>query len=224
MNSIFTVSDLNRDFKVTDKTIRVLNNINLEIEEGKVTFILGPSGAGKSTLLHIIGALDSPTSGKVLYKGEDIHSLNDKKQAKWRNKNIGFIFQFHYLLNEFLAYENVMLPSLFMNNSFKESAKNARGLLGELGLEERTEHKPNELSGGEQQRVAIARALINDPDVILADEPTGNLDSKNTQFVMDFFKKINSEKKKTFIIITHNEELLKYADRAVNMKDGFIVA
>jgi len=223
MNSIFTVSELNRDFKVGEKTIRVLNNINIEIEEGKMTFIHGPSGAGKSTLLHIIGSLDSPTSGEVLCKGENIHSLSDKKQAKWRNKNLGFIFQFHYLLNEFLSYENVMLPSLFMGNSFIDAKRQAKNLLSELGLENRVEHKPNELSGGEQQRVAIARALINDPDVILADEPTGNLDSKNTEFVMEFFKKINTEKHKTFIIITHNEDLLKYADRVVNMKDGFLL-
>ncbi|MGE3063802.1 MAG: ABC transporter ATP-binding protein [bacterium] len=222
MSNIFTISNLCRDFNVSDKTIRVLDNINLEIEEGKITFILGPSGAGKSTLLQIIGTLDSPTEGNVLFRSENIHRLSDSKQAKWRNQKIGFIFQFHYLLNEFLAFENVMLPSLFMSSSLSASSKRAKELLSEMGLEERIMHKPNELSGGEQQRVAISRALINDPDVILADEPTGNLDSKNTKGVMELFKKINSDKKKTFIIITHNEELLQYADRVVNMKDGKI--
>lgn len=222
MSSVFTLIDLCRDFCIGEKKIRVLNGINLEIEEGKVTFILGPSGAGKSTLLQIMGTLDSPTKGDVLYRGENIHKMSDGKQALWRNKNVGFIFQFHYLLNEFLAYENVMLPSLFMKNSFSSASKRAKDILSEMGLKERILHKPNELSGGEQQRVAIGRALINDPDVILADEPTGNLDSSNTKSVMELFKKINAEEKKTFVIITHNEELLQYADRVVFMKDGAI--
>ncbi|MDD3804270.1 MAG: ABC transporter ATP-binding protein, partial [bacterium] len=165
----------------------------------------------------------SPSEGSVLFRGENIHKLSDTKQAKWRNQRVGFIFQFHYLLNEFLAYENVMLPSLFMTSNFSAASKTAKQLLAEMGLEERILHKPNELSGGEQQRVAICRALINDPDVILADEPTGNLDSKNTKSVMELFKKINYEKKKTFIIITHNEELLQYADTVVNMKDGNVL-
>ena len=223
MNSIFTLSGVCRDFRISDKRIRVLNNINLDVEEGRITFIIGPSGAGKSTLLQIIGALDSPSEGSVLFRGENIHKLSDTKQAKWRNQRVGFIFQFHYLLNEFLAYENVMLPSLFMTSNFSAASKTAKQLLAEMGLEERILHKPNELSGGEQQRVAICRALINDPDVILADEPTGNLDSKNTKSVMELFKKINYEKKKTFIIITHNEELLQYADTVVNMKDGNVL-
>ncbi|MEO0234227.1 MAG: ABC transporter ATP-binding protein [candidate division WOR-3 bacterium] len=222
MNSIFKIVDLKKSYFVKDKKIDVLKGINLEIEEGKITFILGPSGAGKSTLLHILGTLDSPTDGKVFFRNELIHSLDDKSKSRWRNEKIGFIFQFHYLLNEFLAYENVMLPHLFLTKNFFKSKKKAIELLDSLSLSDRIYHKPNEMSGGEQQRIAIARALINDPEIILADEPTGNLDSKNSENVMDIFKKINFEKKTTFLIITHNEELVKHGDRVVKLVDGVI--
>lgn len=222
MSSIFKVVNLKKSFYIKDKRIDVLKGINLEIDEGKITFILGPSGAGKSTLLHILGTLDSPTEGEVLFKGISLHSLDDKSKSRWRNENIGFIFQSHYLLNEFLAYENVMLPHLFLTKNFLKSKKKAFELLDSLSLSDRVFHKPNELSGGEQQRVAIARALINDPEVILADEPTGNLDSKNSDTVMQIFKKINRESGKTFLIITHNEELIKYGDKVIKLVDGVI--
>ncbi|MEJ5307697.1 MAG: ABC transporter ATP-binding protein [candidate division WOR-3 bacterium] len=222
MNSIFKIVDLKKSYFVKDKKIDVLKGINLEIEEGKITFILGPSGAGKSTLLHILGTLDSPSDGKVFFRNELIHSLDDRSKARWRNQKIGFIFQFHYLLNEFLAYENVMLPHLFLTKNFFKSKKKSIELLDSLSLSDRIYHKPNELSGGEQQRVAIARALINDPEIILADEPTGNLDSKNSENIMEIFKKINFERKTTFLIITHNEELVKHGDRVVKLVDGVI--
>ncbi len=223
MNEIMKIENVYKDYSIRNKQISVLKNINLEIENGKITFILGPSGAGKSTLLHIMGTLDTPTKGKVYYKNTDLFSLNDKKLSDFRNTNIGFIFQFHYLLNDFNAYENVLLPYLFKNKNKNNIKYKIEELFKELGIIDRMYHKPNELSGGEQQRIAIARAIINQPSIVLADEPTGNLDSKNTHFAMNFIKKLNTEQNMTFVIITHNRELIQYADRIINIKDGEII-
>ncbi len=223
MNNIITVKNLTKKYKILNSEISVLKGIDLEIEEGKINFILGPSGAGKSTLLHIMGSLDTPSEGEVFYKDMNVFSQSDKNLSKWRNKNIGFVFQFHYLLNDFNAYNNILLPYTFSKKNLKHGKARTEELMEMLKITHRKEHKPSELSGGEQQRIAVARALINNPTVILADEPTGNLDSENTHFIMEFFKKLNQENNTTFIIITHEKELSSYADRIINLKDGAIV-
>lgn len=222
MSELYRVENLRKAFSIQNRHIDVLRDISLSIEKGSITFILGPSGAGKSTLLHILGTLDKPTSGKVFYNDNDIFSMTDAKKSKWRNENIGFVFQFHYLLNDFNALENAAMPYMIKTGNMNNARAKAGILLEKLGLSERTMHKPSELSGGEQQRVAVARALVNDPEVILADEPTGNLDTANTHFVMDFIKRINEEEKRTFIIITHNEDLASYAHHILRIKDGII--
>ena len=223
MNNIISVKNLTKKYKILNSEISVLKNIDLEIEQGKINFILGPSGAGKSTLLHIMGSLDTPSEGQVFYKDMNIFSQSDGDISKWRNKNIGFVFQFHYLLNDFNAYNNILLPYTFSGKSMKHGKARTEELMEMLKITYRKEHKPSELSGGEQQRIAVARALINNPKVILADEPTGNLDSENTHFIMEFFKNLNQENNTTFIIITHEKELSSYADRIINLKDGMII-
>lgn len=222
MSNIFSVSGLTKQYKIMNNEVNVLKGIDLDIEEGKINFILGPSGAGKSTLLHIIGSLDRPTEGAVHFKDTDIFTLSDSKLSRWRNENIGFVFQFHYLLNDFSAYDNVMLPFIFSGGKLREGRQRTDELLEQLGMTHRKKHKPSELSGGEQQRIAVARAMINRPEVILADEPTGNLDSSNTQFIMDFFSKLNREQNTTFIIITHEQNLAPYAHRIIHLRDGMI--
>ncbi|MCK4523982.1 ABC transporter ATP-binding protein, partial [candidate division WOR-3 bacterium] len=180
MNNIITVKNLTKTYKILNSEISVLKNIELEIEQGKINFILGPSGAGKSTLLHIMGSLDTPSEGEVFYRDMNIFSQNDGKLSKWRNKNIGFVFQFHYLLNDFNAYNNILLPYTFSGKNIKQGKARTEELMEMLKITYRKEHKPSELSGGEQQRIAVARALITEPKVILADEPTGALDSKTS--------------------------------------------
>src|SRR5690606_20682656 len=203
--------------------LQILKGVNLEVEKGEIVGIVGASGAGKSTLLHIIGSLASPDAGSVKINGVELNKLSTKKLSDFRNKNIGFIFQFHHLLPEFTALENVCMPAFIAQKSKKESEVRARELLDMLNLSHRIAHKPAELSGGQQQRVAVARALINDPAIILADEPSGNLDSDNAQTLNRIFVDLRKDLNQTFIIVTHNEELAEVSDRIVHMKDGEIV-
>ncbi len=203
--------------------ILVLNNISLQLEEKKIIAIVGASGAGKSTLLHIIGTLDKPDSGSIIIDGIDISKLSENKLAKLRNQKIGFIFQFHHLLPEFTALENISLPALINGSNKKTSAHKALELLTIMGLEDRAHHKPNQLSGGEQQRVAVARALINNPKYVFADEPTGNLDSKNADSLHKTFFELNEKFEIGFIIVTHNNELAKSAHQLITMEKGRII-
>lgn len=203
--------------------LEILKGVDLEIKQGEVVSIVGSSGAGKTTLLTILGTLDRPNTGEVMINNENVFALNDKKLAAFRNANIGFVFQFHQLLPEFTALENVTIPALIAKKSKKESEKRAEELLDLFGLKSRITHKPGELSGGEQQRVAVARALINSPNVVFADEPSGNLDSKNAQELHQLFFKLRDSLNQTFIIVTHNTDLAQMADRTLVMKDGRIV-
>ncbi|MEN3039557.1 MAG: ABC transporter ATP-binding protein [Candidatus Kryptonium sp.] len=202
--------------------IHVLKGINLEIGRGEVVAVVGASGAGKSTLLHILGALDRPTDGKVFVNGIDVFQMNDVELAKFRNKKVGFVFQFHHLLPEFTAIENVAMPAMIAGKRFEEVKDRAYELLKEVGLADRIEHRPSELSGGEQQRVAVARALMNSPEIVLADEPSGNLDSKNAEALHDLIFELNKKHDQTFVIATHNEKLAERADRIVKIVDGKI--
>jgi len=200
--------------------LQILKGVELHIKESEIVSIVGSSGAGKTTLLQILGTLDKPDSGKMSINGIDPFSLSSNKMAAFRNKQIGFIFQFHQLLPEFNAFENVMLPALIMGLSKKEAADKAKEILAKIGLESRFNHRPSELSGGEQQRVAVCRSLINNPAIIFADEPSGNLDSKNASELHDLFFQLREDFKQTFVIVTHNENLAKMADRTLVMKDG----
>ena len=201
-------------------TLQVLKDVSLQINKSEVVAIVGASGAGKTTLLQLIGTLDKPSDGKITINDTDVASLSDKKLSAFRNKNIGFVFQFHHLLPEFTAIENVCLPALIAGVSKKEAIHKAAELLNLLGVSHRTEHKPTELSGGEQQRVAVARALINDPAVILADEPSGNLDTNNAHDLHKLFFTLREKLQQTFVIVTHNKDLADMSDRQLLMKDG----
>ncbi len=206
--------------------LQVLKGVDIHIEKGEIVSIVGASGAGKTTLLHILGTLDKATSkdnSELIINNTSINSLKDKALAKFRNEHLGFIFQFHQLLPEFTAIENVCLPAFIKGTKKADAEKRAKELLDFLGLSHRYEHKPNELSGGEQQRVAVARALINNPDLIFADEPSGNLDSESAENLHDLFFKLRDEFGQTFIIVTHNEDLANMADRKLTMVDGLIV-
>jgi lipoprotein-releasing system ATP-binding protein len=203
--------------------LEVLKGVSLEIAEGEIVSIVGASGAGKSTLLHIIGTLDRPDSGTLSIKGIDAGNLKDKKLSDFRNRGIGFVFQFHHLLPEFTALENVCIPAFIAGKSQAEAETKAKELLSFLGLAERVNHKPSELSGGEQQRVAVARALVNQPAVVLADEPSGNLDSKSAKELHQMFFDLRTKFNQTFVIVTHNDELANMADRKLEMKDGQII-
>jgi len=203
--------------------LEILKGVDLEIAQGEIVSIVGSSGAGKTTLLTILGTLDRASEGEVIINNESVFKLNEKKLAAFRNQNIGFVFQFHQLLPEFTAIENVCIPALIAKKSKKEAEKRAQELLELFNLKDRIHHKPSELSGGEQQRVAVARALINDPKVIFADEPSGNLDSVNAKELHQLFFKLRDEFKQTFVIVTHNSELAEMADRTLVMRDGRIV-
>ncbi len=203
-------------------SLEVLKGVDLHIKPSEVVSIVGSSGAGKTTLLTILGTLDRPSSGEIIFNGTNITELNEKKLAAFRNQHIGFVFQFHHLLPEFTALENICIPAFINKTSKKEAETKAVELLDLLGLKERANHKPSELSGGEQQRVAVARALINNPKVIFADEPSGNLDSENAQNLHRLFFKLRDELKQTIVVVTHNETLADMADRKLIMKDGQI--
>ncbi|TPG71889.1 ABC transporter ATP-binding protein [Hymenobacter nivis] len=205
------------------QSLEVLKGINLTIEKSEIVSIVGSSGAGKSTLLHILGTLDNPDAGEVLFDGASVSSLGRNDLARFRNRHIGFIFQFHNLLPEFTALENVCLPAYLAGRSEKEVRVRARELLGMMNLEHRAEHKPSEMSGGEQQRVSVARALINSPEIIFADEPSGNLDTKNAQELHQIFFQLRKELDQTFVIVTHNDQLAEMADRKIVMRDGYVL-
>ena len=202
--------------------LQVLKGVSLEVKRGEVISIVGPSGAGKTTLLQLIGTLDKPTGGKIFFNDEELSRMNNKRLATFRNKHIGFVFQFHQLLPEFTALENIIIPALIAGRDRKEAEKEAIELLKIMKLEERASHKPAEMSGGENQRIAVARALINHPDVILADEPSGSLDSKNKEELHKLFFDLRDKFGQTFIIVTHDETLATLTDRTIRMVDGTI--
>ena len=211
-----------RDIKKSYGPLAVLKGVDIEVEQGEIVSIVGSSGAGKSTFLHILGSLDTPDAGTIMVNNIPVHSLKGRKLAAFRNKYIGFVFQFHHLLPEFSAVENVCIPGWIAGRSKKEVKKEAERLLDLLGLSQRIDNKPNEMSGGEQQRVAVARALINNPSIVFADEPTGNLDSANAEGLHHLFVQLRDTLKQTFLIVTHNEELAAMSNRTIHMKDGRI--
>jgi lipoprotein-releasing system ATP-binding protein len=209
--------------KYYDSNLWVLKGVDVDIAKGEIVSIVGPSGSGKSTLLHILGTLDEPAAGEIFLRNKKIHELKGKPLAAFRNRHIGFVFQFHHLLPEFSALENVCIPGWIAGRRKREVEEQALRLLNVLGVGHRTDNKPGALSGGEQQRVAVARALINNPDIVFADEPTGNLDTANAKELHQLFFDLRSEFQQTFLIVTHNEELAQMSDRVLHMKDGLIV-
>lgn len=218
------VVDLYKSFPMGGRELVVLNNINLRIQRGDLIAIMGASGAGKSTLLQILGTLDRPTKGTVSFEGQDLFQLTEQQQAEFRNRRVGFVFQFHHLLPEFTALENACLPAMIQKRDLADVVGEATKLLGEVGLAERIHHKPGELSGGEQQRVSVARALMQQPDLVLADEPTGNLDTHTGDALFALLRQLNRSRGTTFVIVTHNDKLSSQADRIVSMQDGMIVS
>ncbi|MCL5023109.1 MAG: ABC transporter ATP-binding protein [Nitrospirae bacterium] len=220
MTSLVKAENIAKSFYPPAGELKILKGVDIAIEKGEVAAIVGASGVGKSTFLHVLGTLDRPTSGNVLYEGIDVFSMDNGGLAAFRNRTIGFVFQFHHLLPEFTALENVMMPGLIHSGDRDELRSRAEELLGELGVLARKDHRPGELSGGEQQRVAVARALILSPKVVLADEPTGNLDTTTGQELFDLLLELNRDRGITFVIVTHNESLSKRCHRVLKMVDG----
>ena len=220
---MITVTDLHKSFDMGGQLLPVLKGINLSISQGELIAIVGASGAGKSTLLHILGLLDHPTKGTVTFNGQDLFQLSESARADFRNRRIGFVFQFHHLLPEFTALENACMPALIQRRNPEEVRGEAISILREVGLEARLHHKPGEMSGGEQQRVAVARALLQKPDLVLADEPTGNLDTHTGDALFSLMRELNKARGTTFVIVTHNDKLSAQSDRIVHMQDGQIV-
>ena len=222
MNSLLEVTGLHKDYRMGNDTVQVLKGIDLSVLPGTTTALVGASGAGKSTLLQILGALDRPTSGSVSYKGADLFKRSDRELADFRNSTIGFVFQFHHLLPEFTALENVTMPAFIARSNKAKAEQQARSLLAEVGLEHRLNHRPGELSGGEQQRVAIARALVMQPELLLADEPTGNLDARTSEAIYDLLMKIQNQTGVSMIVVTHNERIAAGMGRTIRLFDGQI--
>ncbi len=220
---LIEVVGLQKSYGSGSARVEVLRGIDLSVQAGESVALVGASGAGKSTLLHLLGALDRPTAGVVRFGGEDIFRQNDQQLASFRNRSIGFVFQFHHLLPEFTALENVLMPAMINGTARGTAEKRALALLDEVGLSGRVVHRPGELSGGEQQRVAIARALMVEPAIVLADEPTGNLDTQTAESVHELMRSLNREKGLTLVVVTHNEKLACRADRIIRMVDGLIV-
>lgn len=218
------VVGLYKTFPMGGRELVVLNDINLHIARGELIAIIGASGAGKSTLLQILGTLDRPTKGTVSFEGQNLFQLTEQQQAEFRNRRVGFVFQFHHLLPEFTALENACLPAMIQKREMADVIGEATKLLGEVGLGDRLHHKPGELSGGEQQRVSVARALIQQPDLVLADEPTGNLDSHTGDALFTLLRQLNRSRGTTFVIVTHNDKLSAQADRIISMQDGMIIS
>jgi len=217
---ILSARDLHKSFRMGQHVLRVLKGVDLEVAEGEIVALVGASGVGKSTLLHILGALDRPDSGSVRLDSQEVFRMDDESLACFRNHTVGFVFQFHHLLPEFTALENVMLPGLIAGESIERCKERAGKLLAEVRLVDREEHKPGELSGGEQQRTAVARALMNDPRIVLADEPSGNLDRASGDELHALLRELSQTHKQTFVIATHNEKLAEAADRVVKLEDG----
>jgi lipoprotein-releasing system ATP-binding protein len=220
---LLVCENVSKSYQESSNKIQVLDNVNFRIGKAEQIAILGSSGSGKSTLLHILGALDTPTSGNVYFNGKDIFTFTEKQQAQFRNQSLGFVYQFHHLLPEFTALENVSMPLLIGKMSGAEANKRAAKMLDKVGLSERLEHKPSEMSGGERQRVAIARALVTQPDLVLADEPTGNLDHKTGQSIYQLLNELRDEISTSFIVVTHDTELAKKLDRTLSISDGKLI-
>ncbi len=222
METLISAKNLNKTFSMSGRDLHVLKDVSLEINKGEMTALMGPSGVGKSTLLHILGALDRPSSGEVLYEEKNIFDLKNDDLAGFRSRAIGFVFQFHHLLPEFNTIENIIMPALIAGKDYGDAREKAELFLNDVGLADRSLHKPGELSGGEQQRVAVARALMLDPMVVLADEPTGNLDTQTGEEIFSLLKEFN-KKGITFIIVTHNEDIASQCEKNISMKDGRII-
>ncbi|MDO6580120.1 lipoprotein-releasing ABC transporter ATP-binding protein LolD [Photobacterium sp. 2_MG-2023] len=223
-DSLLVCQHLSKVYREAQLETQVLNDISLQIEAGELVAIVGSSGSGKSTLLHLLGALDAPTAGDVYFKGQKLNGMSANKQARVRNQDIGFVYQFHHLLSDFSAEENVAMPLMIGGVSAAAAKEQARQILGQVGLSHRTSHRPSELSGGERQRVAIARALVNKPALVLADEPTGNLDHKTALEIYDLMRKLNQESGTAFLVVTHDNELAGKLDRCLHMQDGQLAA
>lgn len=219
-NQLLECQGIVKSYQDGDNTVNVLQSLDLAVKSHELLAVTGSSGSGKSTLLHLLGTLDSPTKGRVLFNGQDIHRLSPSKQAKFRNEKLGFIYQFHHLLGEFSALENVMMPLLIAGTSQAKARQQAQALIKQVGLIDRIGHKPSQLSGGERQRIAIARALVNRPALVLADEPTGNLDTENAQAIFELLKTLRDDQGTSFVVVTHDQGLAYKLDNVVNLSDG----